>query len=222
MKAYQEQFIQFMLQKKVLVFGDFTLKSGVKSPYFFNFGCFDDGHSLKEIADFYVQVMLLHEIRCDVLYGPAYKGIPIASNIAQQYYRLTGHSMGFAYQRKESKKHGEGGDFVGTPVANKTVLVIDDVISQGTAIKESFLAIDEAGGYITGALVALDRLDAYQDTGGDGRPTSAILSEKVSRPILSGIDMHDVLTYVHNHPDLLSDEQLKRIQAYRTQLKDAV
>ncbi len=150
------QFIQLALQKKVLKFGQFTLKSGRLSPYFFNAGLFDDGRSLHLLAEYYAKTLKSSGLVFDMLYGPAYKGIPIATAVAMAYYRLFGENIPVAFNRKEAKGHGEGGVLIGAPLKGK-VLIIDDVVSAGTSVRESIDIIQKNKAQVAGIVVALDR-----------------------------------------------------------------
>lgn len=156
LEAYQRDFIEFALGEGVLRFGDFTLKSGRKSPYFFNTGGFDKGRSLDRLGGFYAEALKASGFKADLLYGPAYKGIPLVCATAMALARKTGETVPFAFNRKEVKDHGEGGLIVGSPLAGE-VLIVDDVITAGTSIHESVEIIVAAGARPAGVLIALDR-----------------------------------------------------------------
>ncbi len=156
MKDYQHQFIQFAIDCEVLRFGDFTLKSGRKSPYFFNTGLFDTGARLARLGSYYAEALIDRGIEVDILYGPAYKGIPLVAATAIALSGKTGKEIPFAFNRKEAKDHGEGGVIVGTPLKGK-VLILDDVITAGTSIRESVEIIRAHGAHPAGVLIALDR-----------------------------------------------------------------
>jgi orotate phosphoribosyltransferase len=155
------KFIQLALKKQVLKFGEFTLKSGRISPYFFNAGLFDDGESLSLLGEYYARTIKQSGIQFDMLYGPAYKGIPIATTIATAYYRLYDENIPVAFNRKEAKDHGEGGVLIGAPLKGK-VLIVDDVVSAGTSVRESIDIINNNGAQVAGISVALDRQEKGQ------------------------------------------------------------
>ena len=161
MHQYQREFIEFALQRGVLKFGQFTLKSGRISPYFFNAGLFNMGADLAALGRFYAAAMVTADLHVDLLFGPAYKGIPIATAMAialsDQYQR----NLPYCFNRKEAKDHGEGGNLVGAPLTGK-VLLVDDVITAGTAIRESKAIIDANQATLAGVLVALDRQERGQ------------------------------------------------------------
>ncbi len=161
MEDYQSEFIEFALEHQVLKFGDFTLKSGRKSPYFFNAGLFNTGEGLAGLGRFYASAIVDSQLDFDVLLGPAYKGIPIASATAVQLAALHHRDVAWCFNRKEAKDHGEGGLIVGSPLAGR-VLVVDDVITAGTAIREVIKIVDAAGAEAIGIVVALDRQERGQ------------------------------------------------------------
>lgn len=156
MLDHQREFIEFALEHDVLRFGEFTLKSGRTSPYFFNAGAFDSGERLAGLGRFYADAIVASGVEFDVLFGPAYKGIPIAAATAVQLAERHGRSVPWAFNRKEAKDHGEGGTIVGAPLAGR-ILIVDDVITAGTAIRETMALIDAAGAEAAAVVVALDR-----------------------------------------------------------------
>jgi len=156
-----KKFIQLALKKQVLKFGQFTLKSGRISPYFFNAGLFDDGESLTLLGEYFAKTLKQSGIEFDMLYGPAYKGIPIATAIATAYYSLYQRNIPVAFNRKEIKDHGEGGVLIGAPMKGK-VLIVDDVVSAGTSVRESINIIQQNGAAVAGISVALDRQEKGQ------------------------------------------------------------
>ena len=156
MKPYQQQFLDFAIANDVLKFGEFTLKSGRLSPYFFNFGLFQTGSSLAKLGDYYAQAIVDSGISFDMLFGPAYKGIPLVAVIAANLYEKHGRDYPYAYNRKEAKDHGEGGNIVGAPLKGK-VLIVDDVISAGTAIREAGDIVQNNGAKVAGVAISLDR-----------------------------------------------------------------
>jgi orotate phosphoribosyltransferase len=156
MHDYTRTFFQLALHKGILRFGKFSLKSGRISPYFFNAGGFDDGASLAQLSSCYAAAITASGVKFDMLFGPAYKGIPLAAATAMALHLDYGRNAPFAYNRKEAKDHGEGGTVVGAPLQGR-VLIIDDVISAGTSVRESILAIRSAGAKVAGVAIALDR-----------------------------------------------------------------
>src|SRR6188768_3367426 len=154
-QGFRREFVEFAIREGVLRFGEFRTKAGRLSPYFFNAGLFDDGEKLGRLAQFYAQRILASGIEFDMLFGPAYKGIPLAAAVAIELARL-GHNLPYAYNRKEAKDHGEGGSLVGAPVRGR-VLVVDDVMSAGTAVRESIAIIEAAGATPHAVAIALDR-----------------------------------------------------------------
>jgi len=149
-------FIQFAIEHGVLQFGEFTLKSGRVSPYFFNAGLFNDGHALEVLSKFYAQAIIDSKVEFDMLFGPAYKGIPLVTAVAMTLAREHKHNVPYAFNRKEAKKYGDGGQIVGAPLCGK-VLIIDDVITAGTAINEASNIIIASGGQPIGVVIAFDR-----------------------------------------------------------------
>jgi orotate phosphoribosyltransferase len=207
MKHYQRQFIQLILKKKILQFGDFTLKSGRKSPYFFNAGLFHSGEVLRQIGMFYAMAIQESEIPYDVLFGPAYKGIPLVCSTAIALARYNMEAL-FAFNRKERKTGGEGGQIVGAPL-NQRVLLIDDVITAGTAIRESIELIHAEGGEITGIVVAFDRQEK-------GSGECSVIDELKMRhkiPVVSIITFNDVIHFMEKRPDFLAFKD--KLLAYR-------
>lgn len=165
-------FVQFSIDAGVLRFGEFKTKAGRLSPYFFNAGLFDDGAKLQRLAEFYARSILAAQLEFDVIFGPAYKGIVLAAATAVELARL-GRPAPFAYNRKEAKDHGEGGQLVGAPLAGR-VLIIDDVMSAGTAVRESIALIRSAGAVPAAVAVALDRQEMATDAAGQAQPHSAV------------------------------------------------
>jgi len=160
-----QDFVQFAVDCGVLRFGEFKTKAGRLSPYFFNAGLFDDGSKLGRLAQFYAQRLLASGIEFDMIFGPAYKGIPLGAAVAVELARL-GHNVPFAYNRKETKDHGEGGTLVGAPLKGR-VLVVDDVMSAGTAARESIALIQAAGAKAHAVVIALDRQEKATEAGQD-------------------------------------------------------
>ena len=205
---YQREFIEFALMHGALRFGDFTLKSGRRSPYFFNIGLFNTGHAIARLGQFYAAAITTSRADFDMLFGPAYKGIPLAVTTAIALSEHHGRDVPFAFNRKEEKDHGEGGTIVGAQLQGR-VLVIDDVISSGLSINESH-AIIKAHGALTGAIaIALDR----QERGSDD--TSAIdeIRRNYAVEVHAIVTLDHLVTYLAERPDLAGD--LARITEYR-------
>ncbi|CDH00927.1 orotate phosphoribosyltransferase [Xenorhabdus bovienii] len=208
MKAYQREFIELALKKQVLKFGEFTLKSGRKSPYFFNAGLFNTGRDLALIGRFYAAALLDSGISCDLLFGPAYKGIPIATTTAVALAEHHDIDMPYCFNRKEAKDHGEGGSLVGSPLQGN-VVVVDDVITAGTAIRESMEIIKQHGATLSGVILCLDRQER-------GRETLSAIQE-VERDyhckVFSIITLNDLISYLRENPDM--QPYLAAVEAYR-------
>jgi orotate phosphoribosyltransferase len=184
MQPFEKKFIELALESDVLSFGDFTLKSGRHSPYFFNAGKFDTGKALTVLGQCYADAIIHSGIEFDMVFGPAYKGIPLATTVVVALSDHYGQDIPYGFNRKEKKDHGEGGTLVGASVEGKKVLIVDDVITAGTAIREALGMIREAGGQVAGVAIGLDRqekgegeLSAVQElTGGEGFPVVSVVS----------------------------------------------
>ena len=195
MHDYQKDFIAYALDCGVLKFGEFTLKSGRTSPYFFNTGLFNTGAQLAKLGQFYAQALLKSGLNPDILYGPAYKGIPLVSATSIAYANLTGKDIPFAFNRKEAKDHGEGGQLVGAPLQGR-VLILDDVITAGTSVKESMDIINRVGATPAGVLIALDR----QERGNNNLSAIQEVSALFAMPVVSIISLADIIAYVKDKP----------------------
>jgi orotate phosphoribosyltransferase len=191
MQDFQKEFIGFAIECGVLRFGEFTLKSGRISPYFFNTGLFDSGSRLGRLGYFYARRLVHCGLDFDVLYGPAYKGIPLACATAIALADQTGREAPFAFNRKEAKDHGEGGCLVGAPVKGR-VLIVDDVITAGTSVRESVDIIRAAGAQPCGVLIALDR----QEKGRNGTSAIAEIGRSYGLPVIAIVTLADVLDYL--------------------------
>ena len=206
---FRRQFVEFAIRTGVLRFGEFRTKAGRLSPYFFNAGLFHDGASLGELSRYYAQAALASGIAFDLIFGPAYKGITLAAATAVALAQM-GHNVPFSYNRKEAKDHGEGGNIVGAPLAGR-VLIIDDVISAGTSVRESEAMIRAAGAVPAGVLIALDRQER-----GQGELSAA---QEVSRnhgiPVTAIATLDDVLATLRGRAD--SNDRIAAIEAYRRQ-----
>ncbi|MFZ9035348.1 MAG: orotate phosphoribosyltransferase [Francisellaceae bacterium] len=207
----QSEFFETAIATGALKFGDFSLKSGRQSPYFFNAGLFDGGRSLSHLAACYAEAIIRLGIEFDVLFGPAYKGIVLAAAVSAQLYEKHGLNVGFAYNRKEVKDHGEGGRFVGADIKDKRVLVIDDVITAGTAIKQSLVEIDAAGGYVKGVIVALDRQEIAP-----GECISAIdaLERDYRFPVYAVANLDGLIDYLQRRGQI-NQTLIQSMTAYR-------
>jgi orotate phosphoribosyltransferase len=208
-------FVAFALQAGVLRFGEFKTKAGRLSPYFFNAGLFDDGAKLQRLCAFYAHAIVRSGIAFDMLFGPAYKGIPLAAGVAIELARL-GHNKPFAYNRKEAKDHGEGGMLVGAPLVGR-VLIIDDVISAGTATRESIALIQGAGATPCAIAIALDRQERATDSAGADLPHSAVqhVQRTLGLEVCAIAKLHDLLEYLQGQSGAELAEHRMRVQAYR-------
>lgn len=207
MLDYQRDFIAYALDCGVLKFGEFVLKSGRTSPYFFNTGLFNTGAKLGKLGGFYAQALLQSGIKADILYGPAYKGIPLVSATAIAYAQITDRDMPFAFNRKESKGHGEGGLLVGA-VLQGNVVIIDDVISAGTSVRESVEIIKNAHATPVGVICALDRQERGQNA------VSAIqeVIERFGMPVVSIISLETIVSYL---TDIGANAEINTIAGYQ-------
>lgn len=207
MHDYQRAFIDFAIQQKVLCFGDFTLKSGRRSPYFFNAGLFNSGAALAQLGHFYAQAIKAAGLQYDVLLGPAYKGIPLVSATAIALANDFQEDVPYVFNRKEAKQHGEGGQLVGAPMQGR-VLVVDDVITAGTAVREVMSLIEQQGAQAAGVVIALNRQEKGQGE------LSAI--QEVERdygiPVVSIINLSDLVSYFEQDDSGV----LQKLQEYRT------
>jgi orotate phosphoribosyltransferase len=210
MKAYQREFIEFALQKQVLKFGEFTLKSGRKSPYFFNAGLFNTGRDLAKLGRFYAAALADSGIEFDVLFGPAYKGIPIATTTAVALADHHDIDTPYCFNRKEAKDHGEGGTLVGSELKGR-IMLVDDVITAGTAIRESMQIIQAQGADLAGVLVAIDR----QEKGKGELSAIQEVERDFGCAVISIISLGDLVTYLEEQGD--ADESLAAVKAYREQ-----
>ena len=201
------EFIEFAIQRDVLKFGEFTLKSGRKSPYFFNAGLFQDGESLARLGQYYAQALQASAVSYDVLFGPPYKGIPLVSATAiglSTHYR---RNVPYAYSRKEEKKHGEGGQLVGAEITGR-VMIVDDVITAGTAIRGAIDLIQEQTGQVAGVVVAIDR----QEKGSGQLSAIEEVEQEFQVPVISIVKFADIIEYLSAQS---SKDQIERMLAYR-------
>ncbi|WP_158772047.1 orotate phosphoribosyltransferase [Paraglaciecola sp. L1A13] len=212
MLDYQKEFIEFALGRGVLKFGEFTLKSGRKSPYFFNAGLFNTGRDLARLGQYYAQALQASKIDYDLLFGPAYKGIPIATTTAVALADKHDVDKPYCFNRKEAKTHGEGGSLVGSPLTGK-VMLVDDVITAGTAIRESMRIIEAHNASLAGVLIALDRQEKGQGE------LSAIqeVERDFATQVVSIVSLADLIEYLQTQVDAQPElsEHLANIKQYR-------
>jgi len=204
---FRQDFIQFALAAGVLCFGEFKTKAGRLSPYFFNTGLFNDGDSLRKLGQFYAKAITASDLAFDMLYGPAYKGIPLVSSTAVALAEM-GRNVPFCFNRKEAKDHGEGGNTVGAPLAGR-VLIIDDVISAGTSVRESVEIIGSAGAAPCGVAIAFDRMER----GSGNRSAIDEVRSTYSLEVVSISALDDLCGFLSASPELA--QQLRSVQDYR-------
>ncbi|MAT65080.1 MAG: orotate phosphoribosyltransferase [Gammaproteobacteria bacterium] len=210
MHDYQHEFLRFAIDNQVLRFGEFTLKSGRKSPYFFNAGLFNTGALLARLGRFYAQAAVTAGVAFDVLFGPAYKGIPLAAATAIALADRHGRDVPYCFNRKEAKDHGEGGNLVGAPLAGR-VLIVDDVITAGTAVRESFDIIAAAGAAPSGILISLDR----QERGRGERSAIQEIEAEHGIPVISIVALDQLIDFLRDQPELQA--HLPAVEAYRAE-----
>jgi orotate phosphoribosyltransferase len=210
MQPYQREFLAFAIRIGALRFGDFTLKSGRRSPYFFNTGLFDTGERLRRLAVAYGASIEDSSLQFDLIYGPAYKGIPLAVATSMALATEFSRDLPYAFNRKEVKDHGEGGTIVGRPLTGK-VLIVDDVITAGTSVRESVEIIREHGAEPAGVVIALDR----QERGQDGRSAVAEVQARYGIPVLSVVALDQLIAYMQ--VESAGGEWLERLRSYRAE-----
>ncbi len=208
MKAWQRQFIEFAINKQVLKFGEFTLKSGRKSPYFFNAGLFNTGRDLALLGRFYAQALVDSAIDFDLVFGPAYKGIPIATTTAVALADHHDRDVPYCFNRKEAKDHGEGGTLVGSPLQGR-IMLVDDVITAGTAIRESMEIIAAHNATLAGVLISLDR----QERGRGQESAIQEVERDYGCKVISIITLKELIAYLEEKPELA--DYLASVRAYR-------
>lgn len=209
MLDYQKEFISYSLDCGVLKFGEFQLKSGRTSPYFFNTGLFNTGAKLSKLGEFYAQALMHSGIKPDILFGPAYKGIPLVGATSIAYAKMTASDIPFAFNRKEAKDHGEGGELVGSSLKGK-VLIVDDVITAGTSVRESVDIILRAGAEPIGVLIALDRQEKAQS----GLSANQEVMECFKIPVVSIINLENIIGYIEMNATGQLDAIIKYRQLY--------
>lgn len=210
MKDYQKAFFDFAIEQNVLSFGEFTLKSGRVSPYFFNFGLFRTGSALSQLGRFYAQAIVDSGAEFDMLFGPAYKGIPLVSVTALALYEQHGRDYPYAFNRKEAKDHGEGGTIVGAPLQGK-VLILDDLITAGTAIREAADIVMQQGAEVGGVCICMDR----QERGKGEQSAVQEVQADFGVPVLSIAGLSEVISYMKASQQ--DDELLAAIESYRAE-----
>lgn len=209
MPDFRQEFIEFAISHNVLRFGEFKTKAGRLSPYFFNAGLFNDGDSLCKIGQFYAKAILAAQLPFDMLFGPAYKGIPLVSAISITLSEI-GNNYPFCFNRKEEKDHGECGSIVGSPLSGR-VLIIDDVISAGISIRETVDFIREAGAKPCGVIIALDRMER----GNEGLSAVQEIRKMYGIPVISIINLDNLMNYLQDRDDLVLN--LRAVENYRAQ-----
>ena len=217
--ALAQEFVQFSVDAGVLKFGEFKTKAGRISPYFFNAGLFDDGAKLGKLAQFYAKALMASGIEFDMIFGPAYKGIPLGAAVSIELARL-GKIVPFAYNRKEAKDHGEGGSLVGAPLQGR-ILIVDDVMSAGTAARESIELIKKAGVTALAIVIALDRQEMATEVQADGSvkdvPHSAVqyVRNTLGMSVCCIAELSDLLAYLSKQSGNEMGQHLPKVQAYR-------
>ncbi len=211
MDDHRTRFLQLALRAEALRFGEFTLKSGRSSPYFFNAGRFDSGAALAELAGCYADAIGQAGVAFDVLFGPAYKGIPLSTALACEFARR-GRDLPLAFNRKEAKTHGEGGLLIGAALADRRVLIVDDVITAGTAIREALAIIADAGGTAAGIVIALDRQEAIDPTTSRRSAAETVAIEQ-GLPVIAVASLTDLLAFAEGREELAG--QRESLLAYR-------
>lgn len=208
MQTYKKAFIEFALSRNVLKFGEFTLKSGRKSPYFFNAGLFNQGQDLAKLGEFYAQAIFANQIKYDLLFGPAYKGIPITTAVSIALVNLFNCNIPVCFNRKEDKDHGEGGNLIGSPLQGR-VLLVDDVITAGTAIRESMTLIEANQATLSAVMIALNR----QEKGKGALSAIQEVERDYHCQVFSIIDFEDLMQYLEQSPQYA--EFLPKMREYR-------
>ncbi len=205
--SFRQDFIRFALEAKVLCFGEFKTKSGRISPYFFNSGLFSDGDALRKLGQFYAKAIVAAGVEFDTLFGPAYKGIPLAAASAIAFAEI-GRKVPFCFNRKEAKDHGEGGTTIGAPIAGR-VLIVDDVITAGTSVRESVLLIRAGGAQPCGVVIALDRMER----GAGSQSAAQEVRGQFGIPVVAIATLDDITEYLRHSGNMV--QQLRSLEQYR-------
>ncbi|OCG10875.1 orotate phosphoribosyltransferase [Gilliamella sp. wkB292] len=211
MKSYKSEFIEFALERQALKFGEFTLKSGRKSPYFFNAGLFNTGKDLALLGRFYAAALTDANLQYDVIFGPAYKGIPIVSSTVVALSEHHNVDVPYCFNRKEAKDHGEGGNLVGSSIYQQRVMLVDDVITAGTAIRESMRILEDNKSELAGVLICLDR----QEKGRGDLSAIQEIKQTYQCDVISIITLDDLIQYLYKDP--ARQDQVKQVEAYRAE-----
>lgn len=215
LKQYQKNFLDLALESQSLKFGSFTLKSGRQSPYFFNLGLFNTAKLLGQLASSYANAIIEAGIEFDVIFGPAYKGIPLAAIVCVKLGEIGGpkyENIQYAFNRKEAKDHGEGGNIVGADIKGKRILIIDDVMTAGTAINEAFEIISKESGIVVATIIALDRQEVVNVNASQRLSATQAVTEKYHIPVFSIVSLDLIIKYLAAS---LSDDQRTQIENYR-------
>lgn len=211
MKSYKSEFIEFALDRQALKFGEFTLKSGRKSPYFFNAGLFNTGKDLALLGRFYAAALMDANLQYDVIFGPAYKGIPIVSSTVVALSEHHNVDVPYCFNRKEAKDHGEGGNLVGSSIYQQRVMLVDDVITAGTAIRESMRILEDNQSKLAGVLICLDR----QEKGRGELSAIQEIKQTYNCDVISIITLDDLIQYLYRDPS--RKDQVIQVEAYRAE-----
>ncbi|OTQ74839.1 MULTISPECIES: orotate phosphoribosyltransferase [unclassified Gilliamella] len=211
MKSYKSEFIEFALDRQALKFGEFTLKSGRKSPYFFNAGLFNTGKDLALLGRFYAAALMDANLKYDVIFGPAYKGIPIVSSTVVALSEHHNVDVPYCFNRKEAKDHGEGGNLVGSSIYQQRVMLVDDVITAGTAIRESMRILEDNQSKLAGVLICLDR----QEKGRGELSAIQEIKQTYNCDVISIITLDDLIQYLYRDPS--RKDQVVQVEAYRSE-----
>ena len=211
MKSYKSEFIEFALDRQALKFGEFTLKSGRKSPYFFNAGLFNTGKDLALLGRFYAAALMDANLKYDVIFGPAYKGIPIVSSTVVALSEHHNVDVPYCFNRKEAKDHGEGGNLVGSSIYQQRVMLVDDVITAGTAIRESMRILEDNQSKLAGVLICLDR----QEKGRGNLSAIQEIKQTYHCDVISIITLDDLIHYLYQDPS--RKDQVTQVEAYRAE-----
>ncbi|GAV55949.1 hypothetical protein ZYGR_0AZ01210 [Zygosaccharomyces rouxii] len=215
LEDYQKNFLDLAIESQALRFGQFTLKSGRKSPYFFNLGLFNTGKLLSNLATAYAIAIIQSDLKFDIIFGPAYKGIPLASIVCVKLAEIGGskfQNVRYAFNRKEAKDHGEGGNIVGASLENKRILIIDDVMTAGTAINEAFEIIAANKGHAVGCIIALDRQEVISTEDREGLSATQSVSKRYGIPVLNIVSLSHIINYLEGR---ISADEKKEIEEYR-------
>ena len=210
MRGYKREFIELALELGVLKFGEFTLKSGRVSPYFFNAGLFNTGYAAAKLGRFYAEAIATSDLHFDMLFGPAYKGIPLATLAASSLAEHQGIDVPYSFNRKEAKDHGEGGNIVGAPLSGD-VLIVDDVITAGTAVREAYQTITASGAKVAGLVISLDR----QERGQGALSAVQELNQALDIPVVSIVQLDDLINILEESSEY--EEFLEPVLDYRKQ-----